>query len=124
MNLAGRLLDGLTSHCAREQIPAGDWSQEPGRRSAYTGLPADRGGWGPWVGAAFDPWDDWRLASLGARDVSTVLWRVLFARLAWRSGDPGWALFTVLGKFPEAGGALRYYLGRLRRQRADLIEYK
>ncbi|MFD0858018.1 glycosyltransferase family 2 protein [Roseovarius aquimarinus] len=46
------------------------------------------------------------------------------ARLAWRSGDPAWAFFTLLGKFPEAGGALRFYAGRLLRRGGGLIEYK
>ncbi|WP_113910735.1 glycosyltransferase family 2 protein [Roseovarius dicentrarchi] len=45
-------------------------------------------------------------------------------RLWRRSGDCGWALFTVLGKFAEAGGALRYYMRRMRGGRARLIEYK
>ncbi|MCQ0092933.1 glycosyltransferase family 2 protein [Roseovarius sp. M141] len=45
-------------------------------------------------------------------------------RLARRGGDWGWATFTVLGKFAEAGGALRYYIRRARRSRAQLIEYK
>lgn len=45
-------------------------------------------------------------------------------RLARRSGDWSWALFTVLGKFAEGGGALRYYLDRARRRRGGLIEYK
>jgi len=35
-----------------------------------------------------------------------------------------WAAFTVLGKFPEAAGALRFYASRLFRRRAGLIEYK
>lgn len=45
-------------------------------------------------------------------------------RLARRSGDWQWACFTVLGKFAEAEGALRYYLHRARGARARLIEYK
>lgn len=40
----------------------------------------------------------------------------------------GWPLlraaFTVLGKFPEAQGALGYYLSRLRGARRGLFEYK
>lgn len=35
-----------------------------------------------------------------------------------------WAAFTVLGKFAEAAGALRFYAGRLTRRRSGLIEYK
>ncbi len=34
------------------------------------------------------------------------------------------AIFTVLGKFPEAQGALGYYLSRLRGTKRGLIEYK
>lgn len=45
-------------------------------------------------------------------------------RLGMQRGDWGWALFTVLGKFPEAGGALRYYIARLRGRSLGLIEYK
>jgi len=45
-------------------------------------------------------------------------------RLAQRGGDWGWAAFSVLGKFAEAGGALRHYIRRARRGRANLIEYK
>jgi len=41
-------------------------------------------------------------------------------------GRLGWAgaLFNTLGKFPEAVGALRFYLRRLNRGEARLIEYK
>lgn len=35
-----------------------------------------------------------------------------------------WAFFTVLGKFPEALGALTYYVTRLRGRGAKIIEYK
>ncbi len=50
-------------------------------------------------------------------------------RLALRDGirDPArrWrALFYVVGRFPEAQGALKFWLNRLRRRRASLIEYK
>lgn len=45
------------------------------------------------------------------------------ARLARRDGWV-WAVFTVIGKFAEARGALGYYLTRLRGKRAGLIEYK
>ena len=38
----------------------------------------------------------------------------------------GWerSFYLVLGKFPEAQGALEFYLNRLRKRRAGLIEYK
>lgn len=41
-------------------------------------------------------------------------------------GRMGWAgaVFNTLGKFPEAIGALRFYLRRLSRTEARLIEYK
>ncbi|NEY89704.1 glycosyltransferase family 2 protein [Tabrizicola oligotrophica] len=44
-------------------------------------------------------------------------------RLARREGWV-WGLFSVLGKFAEARGALGFYLGRLRGKRPGLIEYK
>lgn len=46
------------------------------------------------------------------------VWR-LSRRLGWRG-----ALFSVIGKFAEAQGALGYWLGRLRGRRRGLIEYK
>lgn len=45
-------------------------------------------------------------------------------RLKRRSGDWGWAVLTMLGKFAEAGGAMRYYIRRMRGGRVRLIEYK
>jgi glycosyltransferase involved in cell wall biosynthesis len=53
-----------------------------------------------------------------------LLWPVQVARLAIRWGDPVAALFSVLGKLPEALGVLGYWLGRLRGRRRGLIEYK
>lgn len=44
-------------------------------------------------------------------------------RLARRGGWP-WGLFSVIGKFAEARGALGFYASRLRGQRRGLIEYK
>ena len=35
-----------------------------------------------------------------------------------------WAFYSVLGKFAEAQGALSFYLNRLRRRQAGIIEYK
>ena len=43
----------------------------------------------------------------------------LSARRGW-----AWGIFTVLGKFAEAAGALRFYAGRALWRRAGLIEYK
>lgn len=45
-------------------------------------------------------------------------------RLARRSDDWQWALFTLLGKFAEAQGALGYYVHRIRGRKQGLIEYK
>lgn len=45
-------------------------------------------------------------------------------RLALREGDWAQAVFTVLGKFAEAQGALGYYLSRLRGRKQGLVEYK
>jgi glycosyltransferase involved in cell wall biosynthesis len=45
------------------------------------------------------------------------------ARLSRRMGWRG-AVFSVIGKFAEARGALGYWLGRLRGRRRGLIEYK
>lgn len=52
-----------------------------------------------------------------------LAWPLQIARLAPRMG---WrtAFFTVLGKLPEAQGALGFYLGRLIGRRRGLIEYK
>lgn len=52
-----------------------------------------------------------------------LAWPLQVLRLSRRMGFTT-ALFTVLGKLPEAQGALTYYFNRLRRQRAGLIEYK
>jgi glycosyltransferase involved in cell wall biosynthesis len=46
------------------------------------------------------------------------VWR-LSRRMGWRG-----ALFSVIGKFAEAQGALGYWIGRLRGRRRGLIEYK
>jgi len=48
------------------------------------------------------------------------------AARAPRPGAEGWllALFTMLGKFPEALGALRFHSNRLRRRRGKIMEYK
>jgi GT2 family glycosyltransferase len=50
-------------------------------------------------------------------------------RLAWRERAGGAAgreraLFLLLARFPEAQGALTFWVNRLRRRRAGLIEYK
>lgn len=65
------------------------------------------------VGLALTPW-----AAL-----VLLIYPLQILRLSRRMG---WerATFLVLGKFPEAQGALEYHLNRLRRRRAGLIEYK
>ena len=47
-------------------------------------------------------------------------------RLAGRTPTSGWlwATFVVLASFAETAGAFKYWLGRARRQRVALIEYK
>ena len=57
------------------------------------------------------------------------LWPLQVARLAWRWRGDGRAgreaaVFTVLGKLPEALGVIGYGWGRLTRRRRGLIEYK
>jgi GT2 family glycosyltransferase len=57
-----------------------------------------------------------------------LAWPAQVLRLArrWGGTRAAWerALFTVLGKLPEALGALGFYLGRITGQRRGLIEYK
>lgn len=57
-----------------------------------------------------------------------LIWPLQVLRLARRMGGgrAGWeaALFSVLGKFAEAQGALGYYWRRLRGRQGGLIEYK
>ena len=58
-----------------------------------------------------------------------LIWPLQMARLAWRLRGQGQggreaAVFTVLGKFPEAIGAIGYYLDSLRGRKRGLIEYK
>lgn len=52
-----------------------------------------------------------------------LLWPVQVARLVPRLGAEA-AVFTVLGKLPEAQGAIGFHLARLRGRRRGLIEYK
>ena len=62
-------------------------------------------------------WSPWALAVL-------LAWPAQMLRL-WRRGMPGaQAVFLVLGKLPEAQGALGYWWGRLTGQQRRLIEYK
>lgn len=57
-----------------------------------------------------------------------LAWPAQVARIALRDPRPGdrWAraLFTVLGKFPEAWGAVEFHLRRLMGRASGLIEYK
>lgn len=58
-----------------------------------------------------------------------LAWPLQMLRLAWRWRSEGRAgveaaVFTVLGKLPEALGVLDYRLNRLRGRRRGLIEYK
>lgn len=52
-----------------------------------------------------------------------LAWPLQMIRLVPRLGAEA-AVFTVLGKLPEAQGVLGYWWGRLWRKRARLIEYK
>lgn len=52
-----------------------------------------------------------------------LAWPAQVVRLHRRMGWAG-AFFSVLGKLPEAWGALRYHLNRWRGRRGGLIEYK
>jgi hypothetical protein len=52
-----------------------------------------------------------------------VLWPLQILRLTPRLGAQA-AVFTVLGKLPEAQGVMAYWLGRLSRKQARIIEYK
>lgn len=57
-----------------------------------------------------------------------LAWPLQMVRLArrWGGGRGAWerAMFTVLGKLPEALGVLGYWFGRLSGRRRGLIEYK
>ena len=52
-----------------------------------------------------------------------LIYPAQIARLA-QNGGMDWAVFTVLGKFAEAWGALGYWLAFIRGKRQKLIEYK
>jgi hypothetical protein len=66
----------------------------------------------------------------------SLLVGLAYPLLAWRirrheqargrsPGDAGlYAWYTVLGKFPQLAGALRYWTGRLSGRRSRIIEYK
>jgi GT2 family glycosyltransferase len=65
----------------------------------------------------------WALAALL---VYPLQWARLGARLA-REGRPipwTYAAFLLLGRFPEAQGALKFFLGRAAGRRSAIIEYK
>ena len=69
---------------------------------------------------AVTPW-----AAFGLGIYPLQLARLYLAARARLGGDAApWALFTVLGKFPEAVGVLRCHWGRLMGRRAGLLEYK
>ncbi len=76
--------------------------------------------WGPGLPVAtlvlmlFSPWAALLL----------LIYPAQVLRLAIRSGDGAVALFTVLGKFPEAQGVLQFHLGRLLRRKSRIVEYK
>lgn len=69
------------------------------------------------------------VAVLGALLVHPVMLALLLVyplqavRLSRRLGRKR-AVYTLLGKFPEAMGAVQFHLNRLRNRRGTLIEYK
>jgi len=64
----------------------------------------------------------WAWGSIGL--LPLLAYPLQVARLALRGEGAARALFLVLGKFPEAQGALRYARLALLKQRGGLIEYK
>ncbi|MCB2113632.1 MAG: glycosyltransferase family 2 protein [Parvularculaceae bacterium] len=62
--------------------------------------------------------------------VILAVYPLQFARLSWtarnRLGGAAapWALFTILGKFPEALGVVKFHVGRAFGRRAGIVEYK
>ena len=55
--------------------------------------------------------------------VLALIYPLQFLRLSRRIGARA-AGFSLLGKFAEANGALRYWLNRLRARQSRIIEYK
>lgn len=53
----------------------------------------------------------------------TLIYPLQVLRLS-RGQGMDWAFYTTLSKFAEARGALRYYVGKLRRGPSRIIEYK
>lgn len=53
-----------------------------------------------------------------------LAWPAQVVRLILRGMEPTRAFFLTLGKIPEAQGIVGYWRGRLRGERAGLIEYK
>jgi glycosyltransferase involved in cell wall biosynthesis len=53
-----------------------------------------------------------------------LVYPLQWLRLALRDRSPGSAFFTVVGKFAEAQGVLKFWLGKLLRRSGRLIEYK
>ncbi len=65
----------------------------------------------------------WSLLALAAYPLQAArLW--LLARASLGADAAPFAALCVIGKFAEAQGALGYFVNRLRRRRAGLIEYK
>jgi GT2 family glycosyltransferase len=72
------------------------------------------------LGLTVSPWFLTALALYPAQ----VLRLYLTARGRLGRDAAGWALTSILGKFAEAAGALRYYRGRVFKKRSSLFEYK
>lgn len=77
-------------------------------------------------------WGVWLPVAIGVLTLFTGGWAAVLLliypaqilRLTRRYGNARVAFFTVLGKFPEALGALQYHFGRLRGRKSRLMEYK
>ena len=75
--------------------------------------------WGhilPVVIAILAFWTPWALLGL-------AIYPAQIARLSRRQGW-AWGFFTVVGKFAESWGVVRYWTGRIGRRRAKIIEYR
>lgn len=66
------------------------------------------------AGAAFHP----------AILLGFLVYVLQYLRIWRKTADSGYAFFTVLGKFAECRGVLKYFLGKVSGRISSLIEYK
>ncbi len=82
--------------------------------------------WGGWLplgtGCAFALWGAWGLLPLAAYPVQIARVALVGRRSALE--NLVWAIFLVLGKFPEAVGQAKFWYCRSVGERTSLIEYK